>query len=125
MHKYQIGDKLLYCGVHEVKVIGFDVGFMPSIPYRVQKSNGYTFWTSEDALSDLPTQKGVDSSMKHDGYVVVNLTDGVVSFGLTKEQAESEVDYYLKDDIDAENILVYAPNTNLPFRHGVELMEEE
>lgn len=124
MHKYKIGDKLLYCGVHEVKVIGFDVSFMPSIPYRVQKSNGYTFWASETALSPLLSQKGGDvMSTKHDGYVVVNLTDGVVSFGLTKEQAESEVDYYLKDGIDAENILVYAPNTNLPFRHGVELID--
>lgn len=69
-------------------------------------------------------QEGANTmDMKHDGYVVVNITDGVVSFNLTKEQAESEVDFYLKDDVDAENILVFPPNSNLPFSHGVKLID--
>lgn len=97
--------------------------------YLVQsEGRGVTWYVVESELTNKCTTetetKGANTmNMKHDGYVVVNLTDGVVSFNLTKEQAESEVDFYLKDDIDAENILVFPPNSNLPFSHGVKLMD--
>lgn len=97
--------------------------------YLVQsEGSGVTWYVVESELTNKcttePKTKGENTmNMKHDGYVVVNITDGVVSFNLTKEQAESEVDFYLKDDVDAENILVFPPNSNLPFSHGVKLMD--
>lgn len=133
MLKYNVGDKLIVKG-NITSNHGFDKGEVVRIVskcldgkkeehYLAKSESTGTAWYINE--SELET-KGVNTmNMKHDGYVVVNLTDGVVSFNLTKEQAESEVYFYLKDEVDAENILVFPPNSNLPFSHGVKLIEGE
>lgn len=139
MLKYNVGERLIIDNNHHsnhrfvkgevVRIIQkFDEGSKDE-HYLVQsETRGETWYVVESELANKCTTesetKGENTmNMKHDGYVVVNITDGVVSYGLTKEQAESEVDFYLKDDIDPENILVFPPNSNLPFSHGVKLMD--
>lgn len=97
--------------------------------YLVQsETRGVTWYVVESELANKcttePESKGENKmDLKHDGYVVVNLTDCVISVVETKSEAESEVDFYLKDGVDSENILVFPPNSNLPFSHGVKLID--
>ena len=141
MLKYNVGDKLIVDNNHStnhgfskgevVRIVQkFDDGTKDEHYLAQSEVTGDTWYIEESELTkqctNEPESKGENTmNMKHDGYVVVNITDRVVSFNLTKEQAESEVDFYLKDGVDAENILVFPPNSNLPFSHGVKLMEGE
>lgn len=107
-HEFEIGEVVEITDIHPI-----------DNDYRC--SNGYTNWyLKEDELKKEGANK---MDLKHDGYVVVNLTDCVISVVETKSEAESEVDFYLKDGIDAENILVFPPNSSLPFSHGVKLID--
>ena len=139
MLKYNVGNRLIVDNNNHSNH-GFVKGEVVRIILRVDEgkegehylaqseSRGDTWYIEESELTKKcnteSEKEGANiMNMKHDGYVVVNITDGVVSFNLTKEQAESEVDFYLKDDVDAESILVFPPNSNLPFSHGVKLMD--
>lgn len=131
MLKYNVGDKLIVKG-NITSNHGFEAGEVVRIVLKCldgtkdehylaeSLSTGVSFYIDE---SEMKEEGANTMNTKHDGYVVVNLTGGTVDFNLTKEQAENEVDSYLKDGIDAENILVFPPNSNLPFGHGVKLID--
>lgn len=133
MLKYNVGDRLIvkwnmtsnhgFRLGEAVRIISRCLDGTKDEHYQAKSESTGALWFIDE--SELKEEGENTMNMKHDGYVVVNLTDGVVSFNLTKEQAESEVYFYLKDEVDAENILVFPPNSNLPFSHGVKLIEGE
>ena len=132
MLKYRTGDRLFITNNHE-SGHRFKEGELVKIIVKLQNGTKYGHYLAEGVYSgeryyindsELSRRKnGDEMNLKHDGYVVINLCDGTVKYGLTKEQATFEVDSILRNGIESEDILVYAPHTNIGFRHSVELIE--
>ena len=129
---YKVGDEVRV--VKEIHGHEFDIdevvtivevsptGVRDVVDYRCNSENN-SWWLRKEEFEPLKEEKPM--STKHDGYVVVELTECTLDFNLTKEQALTLVDRLLYEGVDAENILVFPPNSNLDFVHTVKFIEED
>jgi hypothetical protein len=130
MLKYNVGDRLIVKGnitsnhgfkTGEVRIVSKCLDGTKDEHYLAENENTGTVWYIDE--SELKEEGANTMNMKHDGYVVVDLEAESVGFNFTKDEALAEVEYLLRNDTDPENILVFPPNSNLPFSYGVKLID--
>ena len=129
---YKVGDKVVV--TDSIHGHGFEIGEVVKIikvdnqepQYRCkQDGNRFEWWLSDSEIKSIFDEE--PQSTKHDGYVVIGLIESapsIVMYSLTKKESLESINLLLKQGLSKENILVYAPFTNVTFTSKIVLEEE-
>lgn len=135
MTKFKKGDKVRILGTRHSEKIdrtgahGFDKGEIVTIQYH---TGGTEYFVASETdsyyVQELDMELVNDEpSTKHDGYVVIGIRESQPSkvlYGLTKEYALESIERLLEQGFIKENILVFAPNSNITFTNQIVLEED-